>query len=81
MSLHGDLREQARHLAAREPTRPKEEERHRADDNLALLFTRTEVLARLQDLDSAVAGWRRVRLEPASRFFLMALPLWDPLRR
>src|SRR5207245_11038277 len=58
-----------------------QEERHRADYNLALPFTRTEVLTILRELNTVVAGWQRVRMAPAARFFLMTLPLWDPLSR
>jgi hypothetical protein len=58
-----------------------QDERHRADYNLALSFTRTEVIALLDELDTAIEGWQRVRMNGASRFFLMALPLWDQLRR
>jgi hypothetical protein len=58
-----------------------QEERHRADYNLAAPFVKSEVLALLRELDGAVAGWHRIRREDAARFFLMALPLWDQLRR
>ncbi len=58
-----------------------QEERHRADYNLALPFARAEVLALLRELDTAIQGWRQVRTDGAARFFLMALPLWDQLRR
>jgi len=58
-----------------------QEERHRADYNLALPFTRSEVLSLLRELDRIVEGWQRIRTEPAARFFLMALPLWEQLRR
>ena len=58
-----------------------QEERHRADYNMALPFTRSEVLSLLRELDRVVGGWQRIRMQPAARFFLMALPLWEQLRR
>ena len=49
--------------------------------NLARPFMRSEVLTLLRELDTAVDGWQRIRMEPAARFFLMALPLWEQIRR
>ncbi len=74
MSLADDLRRQAQHLATREPRRPSQA-------NLAHPFARAEVLARLDELDTAIEGWQMVRLDRAARFFLMTLPLWDQIRR
>jgi hypothetical protein len=56
-------------------------ERHRADYDLSAVFTRAEVVSLLQELDEAFAIWRRIRNDDMSRFFLMALPLWDQIRR
>jgi hypothetical protein len=58
-----------------------QEERHRADYNLAASFQRTEVVDLLTDLDGAVGAWRRIRSHETARFFLAALPLWEQLRR
>lgn len=58
-----------------------QEERHRADYNMALPFSKAEVLNLLVELDEATAAWRRVGRGGTARFFLMALPLWDKLRR
>lgn len=61
--------------------RQLQEERHRADYNRALPFAKSEVLNLLQDTARAVEAWQRVRSDDATRFFLMALPLWEPIRR
>jgi len=61
--------------------RKLQEERHRADYNRALPFSKVEVLSLLQDTDNAVEAWQRVRNDDAARFFLMALPLWEQIRR
>jgi len=58
-----------------------QDERHRADYNLALPFKRSEVRALLVELDNAFQAWQRIRNEEMARFFLMSLPLWDQLRR
>lgn len=61
--------------------RQLQEERHRADYNRALPFSRREVLHLLQDTADTVEAWQRVRNDDAARFFLMALPLWEQIRR
>jgi uncharacterized protein (UPF0332 family) len=58
-----------------------QDERHRADYNLAAPFQRSEVLALLAQLDMAFEAWSRIRNEDASRLFLMSLPLWKQLQR
>jgi hypothetical protein len=58
-----------------------QEERHRADYNRALPFSKAETLNLLQDTADAVEAWQRVRKDEAARFFLMALPLWEQIRR
>lgn len=55
--------------------------RHQADYNRALSFYKTEVLNLLQDTTDAVEAWQRVRDDEAAKFFLMALPLWEQIRR
>lgn len=61
--------------------RKLQEERHRADYNRALAFSKVEVLNLLQDTADAFEAWERVRNDEAAKFFLMALPLWEQIRR
>jgi len=53
-----------------------QEERHRADYDLAAPFSRMEVLALLGELDGTINAWKRIRTDDMARFFLVALPLW-----
>jgi uncharacterized protein (UPF0332 family) len=57
-----------------------QEQRHRADYNAAIVFSRGQVLDLLQETDAAFQVWRQVRSDPMARFFLMSLPLWEQLR-
>lgn len=61
--------------------RELQEERRRADYNRAAPFYKAEVLDLLQDAADAVDAWHRVRSDEAARLFLMALPLWEQIRR
>ncbi len=61
--------------------RELQEERHRADYNRAAPFYKAEVLDLLQDAGDAAEAWQRVRNDETARFFLMALPLWEQIRR
>jgi uncharacterized protein (UPF0332 family) len=55
--------------------------RHEADYNRALPFYKAEVVNMLQDTADAFEAWQRIRNDEAARFFLMALPLWEQIRR
>ncbi|MBI2303090.1 MAG: hypothetical protein HYU66_29635 [Armatimonadetes bacterium] len=57
-----------------------QEKRHRADYDLRPTFTRADVAVLLRSYDDALAAWRRVRGDPAARFFLICLPLWSHLQ-
>jgi len=75
LPIPADLRMVARTFAR------LQEERHRADYNRSAAFSKAEVLNLLQDATDAVAAWQRVRNDQAAQFFLMALAVWDQIRR
>lgn len=56
-------------------------ERHRADYDLSARFERQEVIALLTDVELALAAFRPARREPMARLYLIALLLWDRMRR
>ncbi len=58
-----------------------QEERHRADYNRALPFSKAEVQNLLQEATDAAMAWQQVRDDEVAKFFLIALPLWSNIRR
>jgi hypothetical protein len=57
-----------------------QEQRHLADYDLAAAFLRQDVLALIDDVERAVADWATIRTEPAARFFLICLLVWEKIR-
>jgi len=58
-----------------------QQKRHHADYNLARQFSKSEVALLLTDTQDAFDLWQGIRNDDTSRFFLMALPLWEQLKR
>jgi len=57
----------------------KDVQRHSADYDLAQRFTRTDVLATVRQIESAINGFEALN-EPAwKQFFLLALLIWKPI--
>lgn len=56
-------------------------ERHQADYNAARVYHRGEVLELVQEAETAVVAWRRVRATDEACFFLASLSMWEQLRR
>ena len=58
-----------------------QQKRHDADYNLARQFSKSEVALLLNDTQDAFDLWQGIRNDETSRFFLMALPLWEQIKR
>src|SRR5262249_50955674 len=54
-----------------------QDRRHLADYDLSATFLREGVLDLIDDVEQAVADWATIRTEPAARFFLICLLVWD----
>ncbi len=61
--------------------RETQQQRHRADYDLARPFSRNEVLQLIQEVERALAAWQRVRGTDVACFFLMALLVWNRISR
>ena len=58
-----------------------QQERHRADYDLADDFSRDEVMRLIDDAESAIELWYHVRHEDAAKLYLAALAVWDRVVR
>ena len=50
-----------------------QQQRHRADYDNSVQWTRTDVKARIKEIERAFESWRSIREEPAAQAFLISL--------
>jgi uncharacterized protein (UPF0332 family) len=50
-----------------------QQERHRADYDNTIVWTRVEVLALIDNVDTAFQSWRKIREEPTAQAYLVSL--------
>ena len=59
----------------------RQDERHRADYDLARDFSRGEAIRLIEDAETAIGLWKTVQNEDAAKLYLATLPIWDRMSR
>jgi len=57
-----------------------QDQRHLAEYDLGAVYSRAEVLGLISTVEQVIENWSTIKADPATRFYLMCLPLWDRLK-
>jgi hypothetical protein len=55
-------------------------QRHLADYDLSISFSRGDAIRLVEAIERAVANWLPIRTDPAAEFFLLSLLVWNRIR-
>lgn len=75
VTIPGALQDLARRFGS------AQELRHQADYDLAVSFQRGDALSLIVDIELQMSNWPTIESDPATRLFMLALLVWDRLKR